>query len=104
MSSIAVIAPSPIRGSGGVARIYRFASALCERGHQTDVYVFDCGFRTALELGKDARNFYSVDGIRITAGTDLDKTYDLIIASRWDTAHNGSRYARKKASLFYPGF
>jgi O-antigen biosynthesis protein len=104
MSSIAVIAPSPIRGSGGVARIYRFASALCERGHQTDVYVFDCGFRTALELGKDARNFYSVDGVRITAGTDLDKTYDLIIASRWDTAIMVRDMPAKRRAYFIQDF
>jgi glycosyltransferase involved in cell wall biosynthesis len=86
MSLIAIMAPSPIRGSGGVARIYSFASALCKHGHQTDIYVFDSGARSGADLSRDAENFYAVDGVRIIAGTKLDKEYDLIIATRWDTA------------------
>lgn len=86
MSSIAILAPSPIRGSGGVARIYTYAKALNSIGHQCDVYVFDSGSHSALDLSRNAKNFYAVDGVRITAGLKIDKNYDLIIATRWDTA------------------
>lgn len=86
MSSIAILAPSPIRGSGGVARIYTYAKALNSIGHQCDVYVFDSGSRSAIDLSRDAKSFYAVDGVHITAGLKLDKDYDLLIATRWDTA------------------
>jgi O-antigen biosynthesis protein len=86
MPLVAILAPSPIRGSGGVARIYSFASALCKHGHQADVYVFDSGVRSGSDLSRDAKNYYAVDGVRIIAGTALDRDYDLIIATRWDTA------------------
>ena len=88
MSNIAILAPAPIKGSGGVARIYSYAKALNSIGHQCDVYVFDSGSRNAIDLSRDAKNFYSVDDVHITADLKLDnnKAYDLIIATRWDTA------------------
>lgn len=86
MFSIAILAPSPIRGSGGVARIYSYAKALNSVGSQCDVYVFDSGSRSDVDIARDASDFYSVDGVRIIPSLDLDKKYDLIIATRWDTA------------------
>ena len=86
MSNIAIIAPSPIEGSGGVARIYTYAKALDSNGHQCDVYVFDCGRRNANDLSKDANNYYAIDGIHIIPGLNLKNNYELLIATRWDTA------------------
>ena len=75
MSNIAIIAPSPIEGSGGVARIYTYAKALDSNGHQCDVYVFDCGRRNANDLSKDANNYYAIDGIHIIPGLNLKNNY-----------------------------
>ncbi len=100
MSKIAILAPSPIRGSGGVARIYTYAQVLNLDGHQCDIYVFDSGNRSSSEIIRDADNFYSVNGVRITPGLNIDEDYDLIIATRWDTAIIVRDIrARKKAYL-----
>jgi len=104
MSNIALIAPSPIRGSGGVARIYRFANALSDHGHQTDIYVFDAGVRSGLDLSKDAKKYYSIDGVRTIAGVILDKEYDLIIATRWDTSKMVRDMPAKKRAYFIQDF
>lgn len=104
MSSIAILAPSPIKGSGGVARIYAYAKALNLVGHQCDVYVFDSGNRNVFELKKDASNFYSVDDIDIVGGIKLNKDYNLIIATRWDTAKIVRDMAGEKKAYFIQDF
>ena len=48
-----------------IMELYRFANALNEHGHQTDIYVFDAGVRSGLDLSKDAKKYYSMDGVRI---------------------------------------
>lgn len=104
MSKIAILAPSPIKGSGGVARIYNFAKALQLKGYQADVYVFDNGGRSAVDLCKDAYFFYSIDDLRIIAGIELTQTYDLIIATRWDTAKIVRDMPANKRAYFIQDF
>jgi glycosyltransferase involved in cell wall biosynthesis len=86
MLNIALLAPSPIRGSGGVARIYNFASALNENGYVADIYVSDSAGRSGRDLREDARRYYAVDSVHVVAGVKLEKKYDLIIATQWETA------------------
>ena len=86
MLKIALLAPSPIRGSGGVSRIYGFASALNENGYLADIYVSDSAGRSGPDLREDAKRYYAVDGVHVVAGVKLEKKYDLIIATQWETA------------------
>lgn len=84
--SFAIISPSPIEGSGGVARIFNFAAALAQSGYDTDVYVFDCGSKSAEEIKKQAKNYYGAKGFNIICSSTLTRKYNFLMATRWDTA------------------
>lgn len=87
MSKIIIIAPAPIAGSGGVARIYNFAQALIGQGHDCHLYVFNSDGANASALTDNAIAFYSASGFTIHTSLDTIKgEQDLVIATRWDTA------------------
>ena len=104
MVKIALLAPSPIRGSGGVARIYNFASALNDNGYVADIYVSDSGGRSESDLREDARRYYAVEGVHAVAGLKVEKTYDLIIATQWDTARVVRDMPAKMRTYFIQNF
>lgn len=87
MSKVIIIAPAPIAGSGGVARIYNFAQALLGRGHECHVYIFNSDGMSVKTLADNALAFYKTGGFALhTSLQSLAGTYDLGIATRWDTA------------------
>ncbi|WP_247840530.1 hypothetical protein [Pseudomonas sp. MWU12-3103b] len=86
MKQFAIISPAPIRGSGGVARIFNFADALTTAGFKCDVYVFDAGIKTKDQLKKEAFDFYGAKGFNIYCNAKIDGFYDYVMATRWDTA------------------
>lgn len=86
MKQFAIISPAPIRGSGGVARIFNFADALTHAGFKCDVYVFDAGSKSKEQLKKEAIEYYGTQGFDIYCGTHLEGNYDYVMATRWDTA------------------
>lgn len=82
----AIISPSPIKGSGGVARIFNFAGELGKAGFKTDVYVFDHGSTSEEQIRIQARDFYGASGFQVICSTNLVGEYDFAMATRWDTA------------------
>lgn len=87
MKKVAIFAPSPINGSGGVARIYNFAQALGENGYDCHVFVFDSGQKTPSDLSGDATAFYNTSGYTCHSAEESPvDAFDLAIATRWDTA------------------
>ncbi len=82
----AIISPSPIKGSGGVARIFNFAGELAKFGFKTDVYVFDSGTRGEESIKSQALDFYGASGFEIICSSQLVGEYDFAMATRWDTA------------------
>lgn len=82
----AIISPSPIKGSGGVARIFKFAGELAKSGFKTDVYVFDSGARSEENIKAQALDFYGASGFQVICSTNLVGEYDFAMATRWDTA------------------
>ncbi|WP_397587163.1 hypothetical protein [Sphingobium fuliginis] len=87
MKKVAIFAPSPISGSGGVARIYNFAQALSQNSYECHVFVFDSGHKTPTDLSADAANFYNASGYICHSADELPAGFfDLAIATRWDTA------------------
>lgn len=82
----AIISPSPIKGSGGVARIFKFAGELAKSGFETDVYVFDSGARGEENIKSQALDFYGASGFRIICSANIVGEYDFAMATRWDTA------------------
>lgn len=86
MSNIAIISPAPIKGSGGVARIYGLCQTLINDGHNCHIYVFDAPSQSNEDLIKNSISYFSVISLPIFNGLSLQDDYDLIIATRWDTA------------------
>lgn len=87
MSKVIIIAPAPIVGSGGVARIYNFAQALIGRRHECHLYIFNSDGASAGTLTDNAFAFYKTSGFVIhTSLQSVAASYDLAIATRWDTA------------------
>lgn len=87
MSKVIIIAPSPIEGSGGVARIYCFAQALVGKGYDCHLYVFDSNGASIEDLSRKALSYYKASGFHVhTSLSLLIENYDLGIATRWDTA------------------
>ncbi len=86
MKTVAVIAPAPIRGSGGVARIYSFANALQAAGYECDVLVFDAHNKSALDLKEEALRYYGVANLNFFTHLDqMRNSFDIVLATRWDT-------------------
>lgn len=86
MKRFAIISPSPIKGSGGVARIFNFASALASAGYETDVYVFDHGSKAKEQISMQAMDFYGASGFKVVCSNLIDGEYDFAMATRWDTS------------------
>ncbi|UUT21631.1 MULTISPECIES: glycosyl transferase family 1 [Pseudomonas] len=86
MKQFAIISPAPIRGSGGVARIFNFADALTRAGFKCDVYVFDAGSKSKEQLKKEALDYYGAQGFDVYCGAYIEEHYDYVMATRWDTA------------------
>lgn len=82
----AIISPSPIKASGGVARIFNFADAIAKAGFKTDVYVFDHGSKNSEQIKVQAQDFYGASGFQVICGSALEGEYDFAMATRWDTA------------------
>lgn len=95
MKRFAIISPSPIKGSGGVARIFNFSDALSKAGYQCDVYVFDSGTKSKQQIKAEAQRYYGASGFNVICGVDIKDSYDYIMATRWDTA----KYVRDAQAL-----
>ena len=86
MKKIAIIAPFPIEGSGGVARIYNFASALSQAKFECHLFAFDAGLNDSNTLKINAERWYRATGFFChTSLEGLSGQFDLAIATRWDT-------------------
>jgi hypothetical protein len=82
----AIISPAPIKGSGGVARIYNFAAELNKSGYTIEIYVFDSGTKNEEYIKQQALEFYGLSGFKIICSSKIVGSYDLAMATRWDTA------------------
>lgn len=105
MKKIAIFAPSPISGSGGVGRIYNFAQALGRNGYECHVFVFDSGCNSASVLSSNANKFYNTVGfICHTENEVLDCVFDLVIATRWDTVKLANQVQSKAKAYLIQDF
>ncbi len=94
MKKIAFYAPAPIKGSGGVARIYNFAKALGRSGYDCSVYVTNSGGKSGAQLAQEARDFYgAADFVCHSGANDAVGVFDLAIATQWETVSLVQRVA-----------
>ncbi|WP_295244112.1 hypothetical protein [uncultured Brevundimonas sp.] len=94
MRKVAFYAPGPIKGSGGVGRIYNFAKALGRSGYECHVFVTSSNGRDAAQLAREANEFYGATGFICHASTEVPaEVFDLAIATQWETAAMVQRMA-----------
>lgn len=87
MRKVAFYAPGPIKGSGGVGRIYNFAKALGRSGYECHVFVTNSAGRNSSQLAREASEFYGATGFICHPNTDVPAgVFDLAIATQWETA------------------
>jgi len=82
MKKVAILSPAPIKGSGGLSRIFNYAQELVHNGYQCDVYVVGSVGKTL----HDIKEFYNVGSVNVLSNIDTNITYDLAIATMWSTA------------------
>lgn len=85
MKKIIFIAPEPMKGSGGVARIYNYAEYLNTSGFLCDILAINSTKEQSI-LEANAKDFYYIKNTHIYNGNELQKDYDIIIATMWNTA------------------
>jgi O-antigen biosynthesis protein len=87
MRKVAFYAPGPMRGSGGVGRIYNFAKALSKSNYECHVFVTNSNGRDAAQLAREANDFYGATGFICHPSTEVPSgVFDLAIATQWETA------------------
>ncbi|PVE26424.1 glycosyl transferase family 1 [Microvirga sp. KLBC 81] len=82
---IAILSPAPIKGSGGLRTIFSYGAALMARGSAVDVVVID-PIDDPQSVSRQVTDFYTVNGLGFKSWPCDLSGYDVVIATRWDTA------------------
>lgn len=81
---IGFLSPAPIEGSGGLRTIFSYARALKRKGKDVDVIIVDSvESRNVKQL---VRDFYGIEGVGLRYWPCSIHDFDILIATRWDTA------------------
>lgn len=82
---VALLSPAPIKGSGGLRTIFNYGSALKARGASVDVVIVDA-VEEPSSVSQQVTDFYTVEGLGFNSWPCNLSQYDVVIATRWDTA------------------
>lgn len=106
-----LLAPRPLRGSGGHRTIYSHARALDEGGCDVTIHVEVSGRRHRRSL-KRAKDWFKLGGVELSPGWPrLLEGSDMLIATTWQsalfstrvsTAARRAHFVQDYESLFYP--
>ncbi|MGR5389369.1 rhamnosyltransferase WsaF family glycosyltransferase [Vibrio crassostreae] len=82
MKHVIILSPAPIKGSGGLSRIFNYAQELVKAGYKCDVCVMGAISKTTADI----KSFYNVDKVNVLSEINPNIEYDLAIATMWSTA------------------
>lgn len=82
---IAWMIPEMIEGSGGIRTMLAKAEALTERGMVCDYYFYRYPQSMLSDLVAKAERYFQVKGGDFYCGSQLQKKYDLAVATAWDS-------------------
>ena len=82
---IAWMLPDMIEGSGGIRTILTKANTLVEKGMVCDYYFYRHPHHMLPEMQAKAERFFQVKQGNFYCGAQLQKSYDLAIATAWDS-------------------
>ena len=101
---IAWVMPHPGKGSGGHRTIIQNVNALIKAGYECDIFVEEDGVSTAQMVRDKINNWYEKCTAGIYVGFDIQKDYDLMFATGWQTVEFVKKLPAKKKAYFIQDF
>ena len=101
---IAWVMPHPGKGSGGHRTIIQNVNALIRAGYECDIFVEQDGVSTPDMVKEKINNWYEQCDAGVYVGFDIQKDYDLMFATGWQTIDFVRRLPAKKKAYFIQDF
>ena len=101
---IAWVMPHPGKGSGGHRTIIQNVNALIRAGYECDIFVEQDGVSTPDIVKEKINNWYEQCDAGVYVGFDIQKDYDLMFATGWQTIDFVRRLPAKKKAYFIQDF
>ena len=96
--------PQPGKGSGGHRTIIQNVNALIKAGYECDIYVEEDGVSTAQTVRDKINNWYEKCDAGVFVGFNLQKEYDIMFATGWQTVEFVKKLPAKKKAYFIQDF
>lgn len=97
---IAWVMPHPGKGSGGHRTIIQNVNALLRAGYECDIYVEEDGVSTPEMVKQKINEWYEPCKAGVFVGFHLQKEYDLMFATGWQTVDFVRKLPAKKKAYF----
>jgi len=101
---IAWVMPHPGKGSGGHRTIIQNVNALIKAGYICDIYVEENGVDTGETVKQKINEWYEPCNAGVYVGFNLQRNYDLMFATGWQTIDFVRRLSAKKKVYFIQDF
>lgn len=101
---IAWVMPHPGKGSGGHRTIIQNVNALIKAGYECDIFVEEDGVSTPQMVKDKINNWYEPCSAGVFVGFDIQKDYDLMFATGWQTVEFVRKLPAKKKAYFIQDF
>lgn len=101
---IAWVIPHPGKGSGGHRTIIQNVNALIKAGYECDIFVEENGQDTGETVKQKINEWYEFCTAGVYVGFNLQKEYDLMFATGWQTIDFVRKLPAKKKAYFIQDF
>ncbi len=101
---IAWVMPHPGKGSGGHRTIIQNVNALLKAGYECDIFVEEDGASTPQIVRDKINNWYEKCDAGVYVGFNIQKDYDLMFATGWQTVDFVKKLPAKKKAYFIQDF
>ncbi len=103
-TKIAWVMPHPGKGSGGHRTIIQNVNALIRAGYECDIFVEEDGVSTPQMVKNKINEWYEPCTAGVYVGFNLQKEYDLMFATGWQTIDFVRKLPAKKKAYFIQDF
>ena len=103
-TKIAWVMPHPGKGSGGHRTIIQNVNALLKAGYECDIFVEEDGASTPQIVRDKINNWYEKCDAGVYVGFNIQKDYDLMFATGWQTVDFVKKLPAKKKAYFIQDF
>lgn len=101
---IAWVIPHPGKGSGGHRTIIQNVNALLKAGYECDIFVEEDGVSTSQMVKDKINEWYEPCEAGVFVGFNIQKDYDIMFATGWQTVDFVRKLPAKKKAYFIQDF